>query len=65
MTENNFTYVPLAEPIQFRNRSGEETIPLVSTYTGIQSLFIRDCLDGILMQKPHFGSLCHLMTAPR
>ena len=57
MTENNYKYTPLAEPTLISEQVwADGTTPLVSTSTLTYNHepFIRDCIEGILMQKTTF-----------
>ncbi|MBP7508035.1 MAG: glycosyltransferase [Prolixibacteraceae bacterium] len=54
---NNYTYTPLKEPIPITEQEWPEgTLPLVTTQTitYMHESFIRECIEGILMQKTTF-----------
>jgi glycosyltransferase involved in cell wall biosynthesis len=55
--DNNYSYTPLKEPIPITEQDWPEgTLPLVTTrtITYMHEPFIRECIEGILMQKTTF-----------
>src|SRR5690554_5861968 len=57
MCDNKYTFIPLADPVVITEQNWpEDTLPLVSTSTLTfnHAPYIRECLDGILMQKTTF-----------
>ena len=56
-TENKYHYTPLPEPIPITEQEWpDDVLPLVHTrtMTFMHEKFIRECIDGILMQKTTF-----------
>jgi hypothetical protein len=57
--EKKFKYTPLPEPILITQQEWpEDTLPLVHTrhMTFNHENFIRDCIEGVLMQKTTSGT---------
>ncbi|MDL2241274.1 glycosyltransferase, partial [Bacteroidales bacterium OttesenSCG-928-K22] len=57
MEEPEYNYAPLSEPLPIKEQIWQEgTVPLVCTSTWVYNHepFIRECLEGILMQKTTF-----------